>query len=679
MNRTLIAATTCVLLCQGASGREGLSYVDLVERLGDLEAPAVLPEAGEKCMQWSSYDRRSTYDKATGKYVAWSANGDGTGIIRRQDDHEVFAEMDGPGVIWRIWSARTGPGRVKIFLDGASSPAVDLPFVKYFDRTAKPFVYPSLCYMAARGQNCYVPIPFQKSCKVIAEKGWGRYFHFTYTVYPKGTKLPTFRLPLSAEETAALAKVDTFFRTSMGSAPVLRPRGEVLVTSDVVIKPGKVVTVLDLKGPRAITCLRVKGMYTPAMHFANRDDEMAALRELALQIHWDGEKAPSVWSPLGDFFGTAPGVNEYKSFPMGMAKRGYYSYWYMPFAAGAKVQIVNDGTKARKISFWAAHAPLTRPIETLGRFHAKWHRDALLPKEPERGIDWTLLRTTGRGRLVGVMLHVWNPRGGWWGEGDEKFFVDGEKFPSTFGTGSEDYFGYAWCNPTLFHRAFHNQTISMGNRGHVSVNRWHITDNIPFQKSFEAAIEKYYPNTKPTLYGAIAYWYQAPGGEDPYAPVDVARRWGYCETPKVWHVKGAIEGEKLKVIRKTGSIQHQPMHTFPKGKWSQEVHLWWTRGKPGDKLVLALPVAQAGKYELQAVLTKAKDYGIVQLSLDGKKLGNPVDLYNPDVIPTKLLAFGTRELTKGTHELTVEITGANAKAIKAYMFGLDYLLLNPVK
>ena len=66
-----------------------------------------------------------------------------------------------------------------------------------------------------------------------------------------------------------------------------------------------------------------------------------------------------------------------------------------------------------------------------------------------------MLQTEGRGRFCGVMLHVWNPRGGWWGEGDEKFFVDGEKFPSTFGTGSEDYFGYAWCDPHLFQRAYH--------------------------------------------------------------------------------------------------------------------------------------------------------------------------------------------------------------------------------
>ena len=73
-----------------------------------------------------------------------------------------------------------------------------------------------------------------------------------------------------------------------------------------------------------------------------------------------------------------------------------------------------------------------------------------MPKD--RWPDWIMLRTEGRGRFCGVSLHVWNPRGGWWGEGDEKFFVDGEKFPSTFGTGSEDYFGYAWGCPSLFQK-----------------------------------------------------------------------------------------------------------------------------------------------------------------------------------------------------------------------------------
>ena len=260
-----------------------------------------------------------------------------------------------------------------------------------------------------------------------------------------------------------------------------------------------------------------------------------------------------------------------------------------------------------------------------------------------------------------------------------------EKFPSTFGTGSEDYFGYAWCDPTLFENCYHNQTISMGNRGHVSVNRWHITDNVPFQKSFEAYIEKYFPNKRPTLYAAIAYWYQAPGGTDPYKPLPRKDRWGYCAMPAVYRVKGAIEGESLKVLQRTGGTsQRQEMHQFPLGKWSGEAHLWWLNGKPGDKLVLALPVKKAGTYEVRMQLTKAIDYGIVSLSLDAKKLsetklGEKIDLFNNGVIATGELSFGPCELKQGTSKLTIEITGSNPKAVKKHMFGLDYVLLKPAE
>jgi len=101
------------------------------------------------------------------------------------------------------------------------------------------------------------------------------------------------------------------------------------------------------------------------------------------------------------------------------------------------------------------------------------------------------------------MLHVWNPRGGrcekvewcrghwWWGEGDEKFFVDCEKFPSTFGTGTEDYFGYAWGNGSLFQHPYNTQTICEGNAGHICVSRWQIPDNVPFQKRFDGYMKKY--------------------------------------------------------------------------------------------------------------------------------------------------------------------------------------------
>jgi hypothetical protein len=405
------------------------------------------------------------------------------------------------------------------------------------------------------------------------------------------------------------------------------------------------------------------------------------LREIVLEIRWEGERSPSVWAPLGDFFGTAPGVNRYRSLPCGMTGDGwFYANWFMPFARSVEIKVVNQGQHDRRVNLEVFSVPLDGDPAHYARFHAKWHRDEFLPTVPERQIDWPLLETDGSGRYVGVMLHVWNPRGGWWGEGDEKFFVDGEKFPSTFGTGSEDYFGYAWSSSVLFQHAFHNQTHNDGgSRGHISVNRWQIADQVPFQQKFEADIEKYFPNERPTLYASTVYWYLDANGYDPYSPLPLEERVGYYVQPIPKTVQGAIEGESLKIPGQTGGhAQPQDMTGFG-DEWSNDAQLWWTDARPGDKLDLALPVAKAGSYKLVAQFTKAVDYGIVQLWLDGQKLGQPIDLYHDGVIVSGEIALGTLSLGASDHKLTVEITGANPKAVKSYMFGLDYVKLVDAK
>ncbi|MCX7826566.1 MAG: DUF2961 domain-containing protein, partial [Verrucomicrobiae bacterium] len=321
------ALAVTVILCPCARAQQRFSYGDMVKHMTDLTRLAELPAPGERCAQWSSYDRASRYDAATGKYVQWGANNDGPMFIRREGDQEVMAEMEGPGCIWRIWSARAQQGRVRIYLDGAAQPAVDLPFIDYFSGQREPFAYPMLSYnlehMKSHGQNLYFPIPYQKSCKIVADKGWGQYFHFTYTTYPKGTTVPTFSAKLAAENAAALKAVNDFFANKLGEDPAGKRDGEETARKTVRVAPGRSACVVELAGPRAITALRVKTA------FKDRDDEMAGLRKLALRITWDGEPKPAVWCPLGDFFGTAPGVNLYKSFVTGMTEDGYYALWYM--------------------------------------------------------------------------------------------------------------------------------------------------------------------------------------------------------------------------------------------------------------------------------------------------------------------------------------------------------------
>jgi hypothetical protein len=532
----IAAALLISLISIGAvRAEETLTYADLVHRMTDLAHLAVLPEPGETCGQWSSYDRHSKYDKATGTYVKWGANGDGGGVIRKEGNQVVMAEMKGPGCIWRIWSACAHSGHVKIYLDEKETPAVDLPFANYFTGKTAPFAYPMLSYNLGvripkrncfNGQDLYMPIPYQKSCKVVADKGWGSFYHFTYGTFPKGTKVPTFSTELTAEKenAVALQKVNDFFKDRLGEDPAGRREGQETLNKSVTAEPGKTAVVTTFDGPRAITAVKVR------TSFADRQDQMAGLRKLVLRITWDGQKKTAVWCPLGDFFGTAPGENLYKSLTTGMTKDGYYSYWYMPFGKSAAVELVNEDAKARTVDFELVHAPLNRSFDGMGHFHCKWHRDTVTLSE-DRYPDWVMLQTQGRGRFCGVMLHVWNPQGGWWGEGDEKFFVDGEKFPSTFGTGSEDYFGYAWCRPDLFQRPYHCQTMTQRNQGHQSVLRWHIGDNVPFSTSFEGCIEKYKRQGKYTQYANTVCWYLSPDGVDRYEPVPAAERDNYYTVP----------------------------------------------------------------------------------------------------------------------------------------------------
>ncbi len=274
-----------------------------------------------------------------------------------------------------------------------------------------------------------------------------------------------------------------------------------------------------------------------------------------------------------------------------------------------------------------------------------------------------------------MMLHVWNKYGGWWGEGDEKFHVDGENFPSTFGTGTEDYFGYAWSSWHLFEKPFHGQTMTMRNQGHQSVYRWQIADNVPFQTSFDAYLEKYRPNSISTNFASVAVWYLSPDGEDTWEPVPVAERYNYF----VWPPE-SIAGFTLMDYPVRGEVLPQDMKGQQHGKWVGDEQLFWPGGWVGDSLNLALNVETTGKYKIEALFTKARDYGIVEVYLDDKKISEQIDLYNELVVPTGPINLGTHQLKKGKHKFSIKIVGANEKTAKdQHIVGLDEIVLTPVE
>ncbi|MGB5818684.1 MAG: glycoside hydrolase family 172 protein [Saonia sp.] len=652
-----------ILSCKEAD--KTISYADLVDRLTDLKSLAELPKEGEKSAMWSSYDRDSKIDSVTGEFIDWDANIDGLRpqYIRKEGDNEVLAEMAGPGAVVRIWSASPGKGKVKVFIDGKEEPVISESFIDYFQPSIPAFDYPELVYETnAKGFNNYVPIPYQKSCKIVAEPGWGQYYHFNYISLPEGTQLEAFNTNPTVEGKQALNKVNTFFAQRMGEYPNEKENVEKEV-STVALAGGEKKMAFSLEGKGAIVTFKAK------LSNADSTNINEILRKTILEIRWDGEETPSVWTPLGDFFGTSPGWNEYHTLPMGMTEEWMYSYWYMPYGNGAEISLHNHYDGPVSVTLELEQEELKRDIDDYARFHAKWHRD-LEPLEKERWPDWKLLETKGKGRFVGAHLLVWNPKGGsakaggpghwWWGEGDEKFFVDGEQFPSTFGTGTEDYFGYAWCDPSVFEQAFHSQTMDNDNMGYQPMNRWQITDNVPFQSSFDGYLEKYFPNELPAQYCSVVYWYLDSDGEDPLTAVPPNELYGY-ETPfEVFRAPKVLEAENMAITHNTGgwaSTDVWANENLYETVSGHKIMQWFAVKGKENKLRTDFEWPENGNYEVYVNVVKQQDGGNFDVKINGKKLKR-IDFYAPEEnIRTQRVKLGRVRLDSGQQQLEFDWSG----------------------
>lgn len=635
-----------------------VSTASLLEEMTDLASLASFPNPAYTCKQFSSYDPRSK-SPADPSQEGWFANGDAGHYLRveNHDGRQEFVMMDaaGPGAVVRIWSANPA-GNLRLYLDHATTPTLVAPMTDLlggkFNRLPRP-----IAGEYSKGWNLYFPIPYARHCKITSDQG-GFYYHVNYRTYEPGTTVDTFHPDQLRTLAPRIERLVAQLDHPQTATPSLAERTE---DFEFEIPPGESLQ-QELEGPAALTRARVR-LTTPQPE--------AALRGLILKITFDGE--PCVEAPLGDFFGNAPGLANFDTLPLSMKSNGELScQWFMPFRDSAVIELVNRSsapvTLVGNIGL-AEHRWTERSLH----FHAKWRVQWDVPSRPM--IDWNYLTASGQGVFAGVSFSIDNPVRDWWGEGDEKIYVDGEGFPSHFGTGTEDYFGYAWCWPELFTHAYHAQPRcdGPGNYGRTSVNRFHILDRIPFTRSFRFDMElwHWHANTKVNL-AATAFWYARPGATDTFRPIRtedaVVRPMPPYSPPRV---AGAIEGESLRILSARGTAEPQEWAGI-----SNEKHLWWHAGmKPGDQLRLAFPAPAPGKYRLLARFLSARDYGIHRLLVNGRSTGDPIDFYRQDVQPTPERALGEFELQAADNELTITVVGANPKAVPAYMFGLDYLRL----
>ena len=427
------------------------------------------------------------------------------------------------------------------------------------------------------------------------------------------------------------------------------------------IDPAQTLVLGELEGPGAITHI----------WFTVGSDDPFYGRSLVLRMYWDGADKPSVETPLGDFFGLGHGaLFSYNSAPVAVTSNGraMNCFWRMPFRKSARVTVTNESDKFRCDSLyyyvdWRKTADL--PDDVL-YFHARYRQAT--PASPG---DYTLLETTGQGHYVGTVYSVHQMENGWFGEGDDRFYLDGEVTPSLRGTGTEDYFCDAWGFRT-FSTPYYGVPLFEGYLAgdRVTAYRWHLPDPIAFKKSLKVSIEhkgSIFTDAISQLAGfeeradwisSVAFWYQtAPALSDASLPPLAQRLPPYKVLPAQ---DLAVRADpSLILLKQPDSIMYMP-------------------SSPNASIEIDFEVAAKGRYTIQAIMPYTILSGVYQPLLDGKAFGPPIDLC-VEGADLRWVHLDHHDLTEGKHTLRFEGRGASPKmrslAKPVYGFGIRSLVL----
>lgn len=650
--------------CACAVSAQTIDLNRLLNEMVDRSLIAQWPDPAYTCGQFSSYDRAST---TSDNYDAWFANADYGQFIRTDTingrTEYVMMDSEGPGAIVHMWSANPR-GILRVYLDRATNPLIEMPMAEAVGGSGLAGEF--LSTVRGRGCNLYLPIPYAGHCLVTCDDP-NFYYQINYRTYVPGTKVVSLTRAQLTESAALIDEV----RARLGRPA--QPDGTQTPFTTTLL-PGDEATIYRGTGPALIS------------EFASQalgGDMETSLRSLVMRATFDGEQ--TVECPLGDFFGAAPGVNPYLSWWFQVERNGrMLSWWPMPFARSAEIRLRNEGAMAvTLVGYVRVNNKYEWDANTM-HFHAGWKIETPIHTQPRR--DWNYVTITGQGVYVGDMLGVTNPNETWWGEGDEKIYVAGEAFPSHFGTGTEDYYSYAWGCNEQFQAPFHNQPRcdGPGNYGHTSVNRFRSLDAIPFTSSFQFDIEIWHWAECDVTYNATTYWYARPGATCNLVPLESSMVETVPHAPPLpppFAIEGAIEGENLKVLaRSDEDLPVSIQKLWSRDTFSRDHHLWVQAVGAGQYVEVEVPMDKAGRYTVEVFMVKSWDYGIVQFAINGERAGPDVDTFN--TVAREISATGPIDL--GVHEfakpftLRVSVIGSNERSENPkYYFGLDAVRLTP--
>lgn len=433
------------------------------------------------------------------------------------------------------------------------------------------------------------------------------------------------------------------------------------------IEPGGTLTLAEMDGPGVIAHIWCTISH-PAPFYS---------RLLTLRMYWDGETHPSVECPVGDFFGIGHGVDQaFTSIPIRVTSngRGRNCYWPMPFAKSARITVTNESDKRCHAFYyyvdWQKHKSL--PADT-AYFHAMYRQEYPCVM----GRNYLLADIVGRGHYVGTIQSVYHVSPGWYGEGDDFFFIDGEAEPRLRGTGTEDYFCDGWGFRQQDGPFYGTPLWEGGNTGdRGTAYRFHIPDPIAFQKSLRAEIEhkgsQIFPDgsksgfiERDDLMSSVAFWYQS----EPHKPWPALppgpQRLPFTEEPLVvgWR---AVE-----------HARHSPHPVTAQkfGGTTDGKQLFFTPGDAKAWIEIPFKVDKVRTVDLALKVLHSFDYGNYQASLDGRPLTR-LNLFAAVTTPAAH-HLGLEKLAAGEHVLRLECVG-KATASTGYYLGLDALVARHV-
>lgn len=671
MTRYTDISMLCLVACIShlSAAPPPVTIASLVHEMSDRDSLARTPAPAFKQLQASSYDRAETDPKNP---KTWFANQD-YGQFIRTEPHDgrtewVVMEHHGPGAITRIWTpllADKNKMIVRFYFDGAVTPTIEEPFNDMMRGNGpfkSPFAFvswPEPDVNEGVGSDFYFPIPFAKGCKVtMSEVPF--YYSIDYRAYPPGTRVETFNWAAfnGFADAAATAGREL---AAVAPCPDDDPGRRA---------PGQDLRVDAPSGPAAISEIQVA---------VPKDIDSQTLRSSILEINFDGE--PTVWCPIGDFFGCGihlrPIWDRYRSVT---ADGVMTSRWTMPYRRSASVRLIGPGSSGLRANLIVRTKPWDWDRRSM-HFHASWRHQYPLNTRPMS--DWNYLEASGNGIYAGDTLTVMSPSAAWYGEGDERVYVDGESFPSQLGTGTEDYYGYAWGMAEHFSSPF----IAMPARdrkgrdnwmGFTTTSRVRGLDAIPFEHSFKFDMEIWDWADCQVEYSAATFWYARPGATSnrPAVPAEAAK-----PLPEVGgSVKGAIECESMEVASKSPDVQVSTQTgALTQGTWSADQQLFLQAHAIGDFVELRVPLTSAGRRRVLLYATKSYDYGIVRISIDGK-VAKQIDLWNAKPVASGPIDLGVFELQGKEALLRVQVVGCNPLSKgDRYYFGLDCLVLEPLR